>query len=283
MDHKLTPQNFNRWINNQNQETLIMGIVNITPDSFSDGGKYYTLESAYNHSLKLIDDGADIIDVGGESSRPGALPITLKEELDRTIPLITKIHNNFPNTIISIDTTKSEVAEEAILSGANIINDISGLTNDNRMVRVVSKYNTPVIIMHMKGNPENMQNHPVYTDIIGEIKLFFENQIELATKNGIQKDQIILDPGIGFGKSYENNFQLINQLNKFCKLGFPILIGPSRKSFIGQALNQGIENRLEGTAAAVTAGIIRGARIVRVHDVKQIKRVVKITDLIRKA
>ena len=283
MDHKLTPQNLNQWIKNQDQETLIMGIVNITPDSFSDGGKYYTLESAYNHSLKLIDDGADIIDVGGESSRPGALPITLKEELDRTIPLITKIHNNFPNTIISIDTTKSEVAEEAILSGANIINDISGLTNDNRMVRVVSKYNTPVVIMHMKGNPENMQNHPVYTDIIGEIKLFFENQIELATKNGIQKDQIILDPGIGFGKSYENNFQLINQLDKFCKLGFPILIGPSRKSFIGEALNQGIENRLEGTAAAVTAGIIRGARIVRVHDVKQIKRVVKITDLIRKA
>ena len=283
MDHKLTPQNLNRWINNQNQETLIMVIVNITPDSFSDGGKYYTLESAYNHSLKLIDDGADIIDVGGESSRPGALPITLKEELDRTIPLITKIHNNFPNTIISIDTTKSEVAEEAILSGANIINDISGLTNDNRMVRVVSKYNTPVVIMHMKGNPKNMQNHPVYNDLIGEIKLFFENQIELATKKGIQKDQIILDPGIGFGKSYENNFQLINQLNKFCKLGFPILIGPSRKSFIGEALNEGIENRLEGTAAAVTAGIIRGARIVRVHDVKQIKRVVKITDLIRKA
>ena len=260
-----------------------MGIVNITPDSFSDGGKYHTTESAYNHSLKLIDDGADIIDVGGESSRPGALPITLKEELDRTIPLITKIHNNFPNTIISIDTTKSEVAEEAILSGANIINDISGLTNDNRMVRVVSKYNTPVVIMHMKGNPKNMQNHPVYSDLIGEIKLFFENQIELAAKKGIHKDQIILDPGIGFGKSYENNFQLINRLNKFCKLGFPILIGPSRKSFIGEALNQGIENRLEGTAAAVTAGIIRGARIVRVHDVKQIKRVVKITDLIRKA
>ena len=283
MDHKLTPQNLNRWIKDQNQETLIMGIVNITPDSFSDGGKYYTLESAYNHSLKLIDDGADIIDVGGESSRPGALPITLKEELDRTIPLITKIHNNFPNTIISIDTTKSEVAEEAILSGANIINDISGLTHDNRMFRVVSKYNTPVVIMHMKGNPKNMQNHPVYNDLIGEIKLFFENQIKLATKKGIHKDQIILDPGIGFGKSYANNFQLINQLDKFCKLGFPILIGPSRKSFIGEALNEGIENRLEGTAAAVTAGIIRGARIVRVHDVKQIKRVVKITDLIRKA
>ena len=283
MDQKLTPQNLNRLIKNQDQETLIMGIVNITPDSFSDGGKYYTIESAYNHSLKLIDDGADIIDIGGESSRPGALPITLKEELDRTIPLITKIHKNFPNTIISIDTTKSEVAEEAILSGANIINDISGLTNDNRMVRVVSKYNTPVVIMHMKGNPKNMQNHPVYSDLIGEIKLFFENQIELATKNGIHKDQIILDPGIGFGKSYENNFQLINQLDKFCKLGFPILIGPSRKSFIGEALNEGIENRLEGTAAAVTAGIIRGARIVRVHDVKEIKRVVKITDLIRKA
>ena len=283
MDHKSTPHNLHKWLKDQNRETLIMGIVNVTPDSFSDGGKYNTLESAFDHSLKLVEEGADIIDVGGESSRPGSSPITLKEELDRTLPLITKIRTNFPDIIISIDTTKSRVAEQAILSGANIINDISGLSNDKNMVKVASKYNVPVVIMHMQRNPKTMQNNPSYSDLIGQIKLFFEDQIQLATNTGIQKDRIILDPGIGFGKSFEDNFKLINQLDKFCKLGFPILIGPSRKSFIGLALNEGIKNRLEGTAAAVTSGIIRGARIVRVHDVKQIKKVVKITDLIRTA
>ena len=283
MDHKSTPHNLHKWLKDQNRETLIMGIVNITPDSFSDGGKYNTLESAFDHSLKLVEEGADIIDVGGESSRPGSSSITLNEELDRTLPLIIKIRTNFPDIIVSIDTTKSKVAEQAILSGANIINDISGLSNDKNMVKVASKYNVPVVIMHMQRNPKTMQNNPSYSDLIGQIKLFFEDQIQLATNTGIQKDRIILDPGIGFGKSFEDNFKLINQLDKFCKLGFPILIGPSRKSFIGLALNEGIKNRLEGTAAAVTSGIIRGARIVRVHDVKQIKKVVKITDLIRTA
>ena len=283
MDHKSTPHNLHKWLKDQNRETLIMGIVNVTPDSFSDGGKYNTLESAFDHSLKLVEEGADIIDVGGESSRPGSSSITLNEELDRTLPLIIKIRTNFPDIIISIDTTKSRVAEQAILSGANIINDISGLSNDKNMVKVAFKYNVPVVIMHMQGNPKTMQNNPSYSDLIGQIKIFFEDQIQLATNTGIQKDRIILDPGIGFGKSFEDNFKLINQLDKFCKLGFPILIGPSRKSFIGLALNEGIENRLEGTAAAVTSGIIRGARIVRVHDVKQIKKVVKITDLIRTA
>ena len=281
MDHKSTPHNLHKWLKDQNRETLIMGIVNVTPDSFSDGGKYNTLESAFDHSLKLVEEGADIIDVGGESSRPGSSSITLNEELDRTLPLIIKIRTNFPDIIISIDTTKSRVAEQAILSGANIINDISGLSNDKNMVKVAFKYNVPVVIMHMQGNPKTMQNNPSYSDLIGQIKIFFEDQIQLATNTGIQKDRIILDPGIGFGKSFEDNFKLINQLDKFCKLGFPILIGPSRKSFIGLALNEGIENRLEGTSAAVAAGIIRGARIVRVHDVKQIKKVVKITELIR--
>ena len=283
MDHKSTPHNLHKWLKDQNRETLIMGIVNVTPDSFSDGGKYNTLESAFDHSLKLVEEGADIIDVGGESSRPGSSSITLNEELDRTLPLIIKIRTNFPDIIISIDTTKSRVAEQAILSGANIINDISGLSNDKNMAKVAFKYNVSVVIMHMQGNPKTMQNNPSYGDLIGQIKIFFEDQIQLATNTGIQKDRIILDPGIGFGKSFEDNFKLINQLDKFCKLGFPILIGPSRKSFIGLALNEGIENRLEGTAAAVTSGIIRGARIVRVHDVKQIKKVVKITDLIRTA
>ena len=258
-----------------------MGIVNVTPDSFSDGGKFFTLESAYEHSKKLIKDGADIIDIGGESSRPGSKSITFEEELERTIPLISKIHSNFPEVIISIDTTKSEVAEKAILSGANIINDISGLSFDENMVKVASKYDVPVVVMHMQGKPETMQNAPYYNNLIEDIRTFFEERIQYATQFGIKKNRIILDPGLGFGKSYEDNFKLINQLGKFCDFKLPILIGPSRKSFIGIALNEEPEFRLEGTLAAVAAGILRGARIVRVHDVKQIKKVAKIIDLVR--
>ena len=260
-----------------------MGIVNVTPDSFSDGGKFYTLESAYERSLKLIKDGADIIDIGGESSRPGSQPVTFEQELDRTIPLITKIRSNFPETVISIDTTKSKVAEQAILSGANIINDISGLSFDKDMARVASKHDVPIVIMHMQGKPETMQDAPFYNDLIEDIKSFFEERIRYATQFGIQKNRIILDPGIGFGKSFEDNFKLINQLENFGDFKLPILIGPSRKSFIGIALNEEPEFRLEGTLAAVAAGILRGARIVRVHDVKQIKKVAKIIDLVRLA
>ena len=260
-----------------------MGIVNVTPDSFSDGGKFFSLESAYEHSRSLIKEGADIIDIGGESSRPGSNPITSKVELERTIPLISKINSNFPEVIISIDTTKSEVAEQAILSGANIINDISGLSFDKDMAKVASKYDVPVVVMHMQGRPETMQDAPHYNNLIGDIKSFFEERIRYATQFGIQRNRIILDPGIGFGKSYEDNFKLINQLEKFCDFKLPILIGPSRKSFIGIALNEKPEFRLEGTLAAVSAGILRGAKIVRVHDVKQIRKVVKIIDLIRVA
>ncbi len=260
-----------------------MGIVNVTPDSFSDGGKFFTLETAYEHSKKLIDDGADIIDVGGESSRPGSKPVSLEKELERTIPLISKIHSNFPRVAISIDTTKSEVAEQAILSGANIVNDISGLSFDDNMVKVVAKYDVPLIVMHMQGKPETMQKAPSYNNLIEDIKSFFDERIQYATQFGIQKNRIIIDPGIGFGKSYEDNFKLINQLEKFNGFKLPILIGPSRKSFIGIALNEEPESRLEGTLAAVAAGILRGAQIVRVHDVKQIRKVAKIIDLIRVA
>ena len=260
-----------------------MGIVNVTPDSFSDGGKFFTLESAYEHSRKLIIDGADIIDIGGESSRPGSKAITCEEELKRTIPLISKIRSNFPEVVISIDTTKSEVAEQAILSGANIVNDISGLSFDKNMVKVVSKYDVPFIVMHMQGKPETMQDDPYYNDLIEDIKSFFEERINYAKQFGIQKNRIILDPGIGFGKSYKDNFKLINQLDTFNELKLPVLIGPSRKSFIGIALNEEPESRLEGTLATVAAGILRGAQIVRVHDVKQIRKVAKIIDLIRVA
>ena len=281
MNHKITPHNFSKWVHNQSLRTLIMGIINVTPDSFSDGGKFFTLESAYEQSLKLIKDGADIIDIGGESTRPGSKSITLEQELDRTIPLITAINSNFPETIISIDTTKSKVAEQAILSGANIINDISGLSYDKDMGRVVSKYDVPLVIMHMQGRPETMQDAPFYNNLIEDIKSFFEERIGYATQFGIKKNRIILDPGIGFGKSFEDNFKLINNLKSFCDFKLPILIGPSRKSFIGIALNEEPEFRLEGTLAAVAAGILRGAGIVRVHDVKQIKKVAKIIDLIR--
>ena len=260
-----------------------MGIVNVTPDSFSDGGKFFTLESAYEHSRKLIKDGADIIDIGGESSRPGSRSIPSEKELERTIPLISKIRSNFPEVFISIDTTKSIVAEQAILSGANIVNDISGLSFDKNMVKVVSKYDVPFIVMHMQGKPETMQDDPCYNDLIEDIKSFFEERINYAKQFGIQKNRIILDPGIGFGKSYKDNFKLINQLEKFNGFKLPILIGPSRKSFIGIALNEEPESRLEGTLAAVAAGILRGAQIVRVHDVKQIRKVAKIIDLIRVA
>ena len=260
-----------------------MGIVNVTPDSFSDGGKFFTLETAYEHSKKLIKDGADIIDIGGESSRPGSKSISSEKELERTIPLISKIHSNFPEVVISIDTQKSEVAEQAILSGANIVNDISGLSFDDNMVKVVSKYDVPLVVMHMQGKPETMQDDPYYNNLIEDIKSFFEERVRYATQFGIQKNRIILDPGIGFGKSYKDNFKLINQLEKFNSFKLPILIGPSRKSFLGIALNAEPESRLEGTLAAVAAGIIRGAKIVRVHDVKQIRKVAKIIDLIRVA
>ncbi len=283
MSHNISFQNAIKLINNQSSRTLIMGIVNVTPDSFSDGGKYFTLETAYEHSKKLITDGADIIDIGGESSRPGSKSISSEKELERTIPLISKIHSNFPEVVISIDTQKSEVAEQAILSGANIVNDISGLSFDDNMVKVVSKYDVPLVVMHMQGKPETMQDAPSYNNLIEDIKSFFEERIRFATQFGIQKNRIILDPGIGFGKSYKDNFTLINQLDKFNGFKLPILIGPSRKSFIGIALNEEPESRLEGTLAAVAAGILRGAQIVRVHDVKQIRKVAKIIDLIRVA
>ncbi len=260
-----------------------MGIVNVTPDSFSDGGQFYHSEKAVLHAIQLIEDGADIIDIGGESSRPGANHVLLQEELERTIPVIQKIRQTSPDTLISIDTYKSEVAIRAIEAGANMINDISGLTMDETMPNIAADLGVPIVIMHMQGTPDNMQVNPRYKDLILDITSFFSGQIKLAATAGIKMERIILDPGIGFGKTIDHNFQLIQNLNEFCKLGYPILIGPSRKSFIGTTLDLPPEDRLEGTSAVVTAGIMNGARIVRVHDVKEIKRVVTITEKIRTA
>ncbi len=276
-------ESFQDWCINPDKETLVMGIVNVTPDSFSDGGEFYSSKDAIAHASKLINEGADIIDIGGESTRPGATEISSSDELKRVIPVIQGIRSNNSDILISIDTTKAIVAKEAVEVGANIINDVSGLSFDSQMPMTVASLNVPIIIMHMKGNPRNMQKKPEYKDLIDEILNYFKERIKIATKAGIDREMIILDPGIGFGKTVEHNFQILSKLNKFNKLELPLLIGPSRKSFIGLTLNLSPEDRVDGTAATVAIGVNNGARIVRVHDVEKMKRVVIITDRIRNA
>ncbi len=245
-----------------------MGILNVTPDSFSDGGKYNTLETAFSRAVNLIQDGADIIDIGGESSKPGASPVSCEEELSRVVPIIKKIRSNY-DIPISIDTTKSEVAQNALDAGANIVNDISGLNFDEHMVDIVAQAQCPICIMHMKGTPKTMQKNPVYDNVIGEIKLFFKKQINYAVSKGISKKNIILDPGIGFGKRVEDNLIILNRFMEFKEFGCPMLIGPSRKSFIGAILdNRNVDERLYGTLGSIASAVNNGANILRVHDVR---------------
>ena len=273
---------FQKWLKHTKRNTLIMGILNVTPDSFSDGGKFIHLGKALSQAQSMEKNGADIIDIGGESTRPGATPVSLEEEINRTIPVIEAIRK-FSKISISIDTYKSEVAEKALLAGADFINDISGLTFDSRMIGIVKKFDVPVVLMHIKGTPRNMQTNPTYIDVIKELLDFFSLQIQKALDFGIKKEQIIIDPGIGFGKQLNDNFILIQRLKEFSGLGFPILIGPSRKSFIGLTLDVPSGDRLEGTLASISASILNGASIVRVHDVKEVKRAVVITDKIMEA
>ena len=274
-------ESFQDWCLNPKRETLVMGIVNVTPDSFSDGGKFFSPEVAISHASKLISQGADIIDIGGESTRPGAEQVSESEEIKRVIPVIEKIRTDNPTILISIDTTKASVAKYAVEAGADIINDVSGLSFDNNMAGIVQSLYVPVVIMHMKGNPQNMQLNPKYKDIVNEILDFFKMKIKIAIQSGINRSMIILDPGIGFGKTVEHNFELLSRLNEFNVLELPIMIGPSRKSFIGITLDLPPEDRVEGTAAAVSAGVMNGASIVRVHDVKSMKRVVRIIEKVR--
>ena len=269
--------NFNIWLKDNNRKPLIMGILNTTPDSFSDGGKFDDSLKAIDQAFKMEDEGADIIDIGGESTRPGAKPVDLKEELKRVIPVIEGIRKK-SNIVISIDSYKSNVASTAIAAGANIINDISGLRFDNKMVHFASEAQVPIIVMHMLGNPQNMQNDPSYSNLMNELITFFQERVDLLTLNGINKNNIILDPGIGFGKTNDDNFTIIRELSRVVALGFPVLVGPSRKSFIGNTLNLPLEDRIEGTSVVVTAAIMNGSRIVRVHDVKEMLRVVKMTE-----
>ena len=271
-------QEFQSWLKHQSY-TLIMGILNMTPDSFSDGGQFKSHDKAIDHALKMVEEGANIIDIGGESTRPGAEAVQLEEELSRTIPIIEAIRLK-SDCLISIDTYKSKVAKAALVSGADMVNDISGLTFDHNMASLVAKRNVPVIIMHIKGKPRDMQKNPNYDNLIKEIKAFFEVQIAIAKRARIDSGNIILDPGIGFGKRLEDNFEIIRELGQISTMGYPVLLGPSRKSFIGFTLDLPIEERIEGTLASITAGVINGARIVRVHDIRATRRTLTITEKI---
>lgn len=257
--------------------TLIMGILNVTPDSFSDGGLYLQHERAIAQGLKLAEDGADIIDVGGESTRPGANPVPVKEELRRVIPVIEGLRKE-SQIMISIDTYKAPVAEAALAAGAEMVNDISALRFDKAMTSLLAEHDLPVVLMHMQGEPRTMQENPRYNDVVSEVSEFLRERIAAAVAAGIA--EIIIDPGIGFGKTVEHNLEILRRLAELKALGRPILIGPSRKSFIGQLTGAPLDERLPGTIASVVLGIAGGADIVRVHDVLEIKRAVQVADAI---
>lgn len=254
----------------------IMGILNVTPDSFSDGGTFFTIDAAIAHAKQMVRDGADIIDVGGESTRPGSQPISLEEELRRVIPvveeLIQKIH-----VPISVDTRKPEVAEKCLRMGAHMLNDITGL-RDERMRKIAVKYDVPVVIMHMQGTPATMQIDPRYNHVVADIVLYLAWQAADAKREGVQ--QIIIDPGIGFGKSIEHNLLILQNLSRFKGI-YPILVGPSRKGFIGAITDRSVEDRLSGTLAGVTACVLNGADIIRVHDVKECKDAILVANAIK--
>ena len=247
------------------RKPYVMGILNVTSDSFSDGGKFFTKDFAVNYGLKMLEQGADIIDIGGESTRPGAAAVSSEEEIDRVIPVVEGILNQQPNAVISVDTTKNSVAEEALACGASIINDISGLTFDPELADTVRKYDAAIVIMHMQGTPRTMQVNPYYENVIQEVYEFLSAQINKAENKGISK--IFIDPGIGFGKRVQDNFQLINNLDYLIGLSYPVVIGLSRKSFIGTTLNLEINERDEASSALNAVAISKGARIIRTHNV----------------
>jgi dihydropteroate synthase len=261
-----------------------MGVLNVTPDSFSDGGLYDKPDSAIRHALQMLEDGADVIDIGGESTRPATFhdgrPLEIDEELRRVLPVVQELAKLVPGVQISIDTYKAKVAAAALEAGATIINDISGLTFDLEMARTAARFGCRMVIMHMVGAPRDVVS-PDYVNLIEEIKSFFISQIDYAEAEGVDRSRIILDPGIGFGKNIDHNLAILNKLSSFKELGQPLLVGASRKTFIGKILGDAPpDERLEGTLATVAISIINGADIVRVHDVREAVRVAKVADAI---
>jgi len=262
--------------------TLVMGVLNVTPDSFSDGGLFFDKEKAIAQGLRMVEEGADMIDVGGESTRPGSKPLGLEEELRRVIPVIESLSKE-TDIPISIDTYKSTVAQRAIEAGAEIINDISGLNFDPNLAQVAAKEDTPLILMHIRGTPETMQKDVHYDSLFSEILQYLKDSIQRAESAGLDSQQIIIDPGIGFGKTLEDNLLIIKNLSEFRVLGKPILLGTSRKSFIGKILNADGKDRLEGTLSSIAIGVLNGAHIIRCHDVLQAKKAIAVADAIRLA
>ncbi len=266
------------------KRTYLMGVLNVTPDSFSDGGDFNTTESALAQAENMVKSGVDIIDIGGQSTRPGAAEISLTEELNRVIPVVEMLRQKadiFGSVPISVDTTRAQVAKAAVDAGADIVNDISGATFDSEMLSTVAQLQVPIILMHLRGTPQTMQKLTDYQDLIGEIGDFLESRIAAAVAAGIDKSQIIIDPGIGFAKTYNQNLEILRQLPKFRGLDCPILVGVSRKSFIGQILNQPeAKQRVWGTAAACTSAIANSADILRVHDVREMHDVCLVADAI---
>jgi dihydropteroate synthase len=262
------------------QRTVVMGILNVTPDSFYDGGRYAQVEAAVQRAVQMAEEGADVIDVGGESTRPGSQPVPEEEELRRVLPVIEAVRERV-DVPISIDTTKSHVAERALQAGACMVNDISGLGFDPRMAAVVAHYGALCCVVHIQGTPQTMQQNPQYEDVVRDISRYFEERLARAQQAGIPRENIWLDPGIGFGKTVEHNLEILRRLREFTAFGLPILIGTSRKSFIGRILG-GLppEERLEGTAATVVIAIMNGANAVRVHDVREMVRVARMTDAV---
>jgi dihydropteroate synthase len=264
------------------KRTLLMGVLNVTPDSFSDGGIFFDKKKAVAHGLRMVEDGADMIDVGGESTRPGSKPVEQEEELRRVIPVIESLGKEV-EVPISIDTNKAVVAQRAIEAGAQIINDISGLHYEPSLAQVAAREDAPLVLMHIRGTPETMQRAVHYDSLFSDIIRYLKDSIQIAESAGLDPGQIIIDPGIGFGKTVEDNLLILKHLYEFRILGKAILVGTSRKSFIGEILNAEVENRLEGTLSSIAVGVLNGAHLIRSHDVLQTKRAIAVADAIRLA
>jgi dihydropteroate synthase len=264
------------------ERTFVMGILNVTPDSFSEDGRYFDPDEAVRHAAQMVADGAEVVDVGGESTRPGSDPVPLDEEIRRVLPVIERIVEQDPDVAISIDTRKAEVADRALAAGATIVNDVSA-GGDPGMFEVVHKHDAAIVLMHMKGEPKTMQESSEYEDVVGEVHEFLRERIEAAEFAGIDAERIAIDPGIGFGKNLEHNLELMRGIDVFLDLGRPLLVGPSRKRFIGAILDVPEDERVEGTIGAVAWLVSRGAHVVRVHDVREVVRAVRVIDAIVRA
>jgi dihydropteroate synthase len=269
------------------ERTLVMGVLNVTPDSFSDGGKFFDAKRAVQHALAIERDGADIVDVGAESTRPGSEKISVAEELSRLLPVLERLRGKL-KIPISVDTQKATVAERALGAGAEIINDISGLRADPELARVAARHEAALILMHMRGTPRTMQKGPFARDVMRDVVSGLQHSITTAKKYGVPGSQIVIDPGIGFGKNHAQNYELLAKLPELAKLGYPLMIGTSRKGFLGATLAKNgkpapVEERIWATAATIAASILNGAHVVRVHDVAEMKQIALVTDALLSA